>query len=229
MAKNPLDGWGAHTLAHVYEMEGRFKEGQDFMTKNVNFWSKANYLACHNYWHLSLFNISNDNMDDAALLLNEQILPRFKCSKSSFNMSDACSFLYRILLRDDNSEYKSLLANFKDIFEIIKPNLNLHVSGFVDAHYLMACLGSGNHSEGRNMITTLKTSDYMKYNEEVANINLQLLESMVLFYDEQYDQAATVLSSIKDSIVKLGGSDAQRDVFNQLMLASAKRSSKFEK
>lgn len=223
MTKNPYDGWAAHTLAHVYEMEGRYQEGKDFMEKNVNLWSRANYLACHNYWHLSLFNISDDNMDGAASLFNKEILPRFKNSKSSFNMSDACSFLYRILLRNDNSEYKSLLTNFKDIFEIIKPNLNLHVSGFINAHYLMACLGSGNHLEGRNMITTLKTSDYMKYNEECANINLQLLESMVLFYDEQYGQANKMLSSIKDSIVKLGGSDAQRDVFNQLILASAKR------
>jgi len=52
LALSKTDAWATHARAHVFEMEGRFHDGEHFLVDTEADWSKAGGLACHNYWHL---------------------------------------------------------------------------------------------------------------------------------------------------------------------------------
>ncbi|KPM05244.1 Tetratricopeptide repeat protein 38 (TPR repeat protein 38)-like protein [Sarcoptes scabiei] len=225
LERNPFDGWATHALAHVMEMEGRFEEGINFMNMTERNWTKSNHLACHNYWHLSLFNLSTDNFDAALDLFDEKILPTARQTKKSFNLCDAASLLYRTyLLKYDDPDRLHLQSRFEDVFAIVKPYLNHHVIGFCDLHYLMACIGSKHSVEAKNLFETIGGSDLSIVQEESARITQNLMESMILFDAKRYEEVIKILLSIKDSIVSIGGSDAQRDIFNQLLIVSAMQS-----
>jgi len=51
---NRRDVWSVHALAHVFEMEGRQREGADFLGGSSGDWS-GSYFSVHNWWHKGLF------------------------------------------------------------------------------------------------------------------------------------------------------------------------------
>src|SRR5689334_24954439 len=56
LTENPRDVWSVHALAHVYEMEGRQREGAAFLSATSPDWQRS-YFAVHNWWHRALYHL----------------------------------------------------------------------------------------------------------------------------------------------------------------------------
>ena len=56
LKSDPHDVWSTHALEHVFEMEGRPREGVDFLNETVDDWSPS-YFAIHNWWHRALYHL----------------------------------------------------------------------------------------------------------------------------------------------------------------------------
>ncbi|KAK2173083.1 hypothetical protein NP493_898g00007 [Ridgeia piscesae] len=54
---NRSDAWSTHSMAHVLEMQGRWKEGLTFLSSTVQDWEPCGMLACHNFWHWAVYHI----------------------------------------------------------------------------------------------------------------------------------------------------------------------------
>lgn len=210
-------------------MQGRFKEGVDFMTSQKHFWSKSNHLTCHNSWHQSLFNISTDNFDEAFNLFDNEIMASVRSTQTPFSIADSSSFLVRLSLIDTCQSTRpkfSLDSRFKDVYAVSKQYHNLHILGFNDAHFLMSYLGSGHINEAREFLEDFKKSPYEKRHPKSGQIMSKLLEAMIAYEEHRYEESTELLVSIKDSLFLIGGSDAQRDIFNMLAITSAMKSGK---
>ena len=92
----------------------------------------------------------------------------------------------------------------------------------------MACLGSGNKMEATELVDSFKDSKLAELHPEYSVVSRKLMSAIVDYDRENYDRATDTLSSIKDSIYMLGGSNAQQDVFKQLHLVCALKSSSSE-
>ena len=92
------DGWSVHAMAHVLEMQNRYEEGQQFMRARVDDWAPDNGFAFHNWWHLALFHMEQEDYASALQLYDEQILPGE--SEVSLQMLDASALLWRLHLQD---------------------------------------------------------------------------------------------------------------------------------
>lgn len=53
--KNPRDPWAVHAVAHVMEMQGRLREGIEWLESRREDWAPDNAFAFHNWWHLALY------------------------------------------------------------------------------------------------------------------------------------------------------------------------------
>ena len=200
-------------------MQGRTKEGINLMSSTTKNWETCNHLACHNYWHWALFHIEQEEYDVAIDLFETEIAKRSLQTKTMLDTVDTCSLLYRLDLVKPNQYAK--LSNWEDAYSLIKDRLNDHILGFNDAHFLMACLGSKRQNEAEEIIKTL--------NERVTDdewfaVTKKLLEAMIEFNRENYVKAANQMNDIKYDIIKIGGSNAQRDVFNQLLIFASLKS-----
>jgi hypothetical protein len=57
VATNPRDPWAIHAVAHVMEMQGRQANGIAWLTGSAQDWSRDNFFAYHNWWHLALYHL----------------------------------------------------------------------------------------------------------------------------------------------------------------------------
>ncbi len=190
------------------------------MSTTVNDWQICNYIACHNYWHWALYHIEQEEYEAAIELFETQIGRRALERKLMLDIVDAASLLYRL----DLIKPKSLVTidHWEDVYSIIEPHLNDHILGFNDAHFLMACLGAKHNKEAQEIIETLKPE---VSSDAWIKVTLPLLEAMIAFNEENYSKTVEYLNDIRYDIVNMGGSDAQRDVFNQLLIIAALKSS----
>ena len=93
----PRDGWGWHAVAHVMEMQNRRRDGIDWLTQETPAWSEGSFFAGHNWWHLALFHLGLDQIDEAMALLDQRVLG--SASPLVLDMIDASALLWRLQLR----------------------------------------------------------------------------------------------------------------------------------
>lgn len=218
---NPYDGWAHHAIGHVYEMLGKTELGLKHYEKRKSDWLKADWLISHNYWHYGVYHIEEGLFEEAFQVFNNNVLPICMANNNVFNIHDSASFLYRLKLADEKN---SRLDSWSNLHTKIQPHLNDHVLGFNDAHYIMSCLSTKNYKEAESFIETLDKED------SVYDITNTLLNAMLFYEKGNYSKAVDLLYPIKYDILKIGGSDAQRDVFHQLfVMASIKSENPFHK
>ncbi|KAK3087550.1 hypothetical protein FSP39_007448, partial [Pinctada imbricata] len=219
---NKHDAWSTHSMAHVLEMGGRAPEGIKFMSSTENDWNICEMIACHNYWHYGVYNIEMGKHDEALGLFDREVGRRAAQSGALLDLVDACSLLYRLKL-----EGIPVKERWEDTLEVCKPHVDDHVLTFNDAHILMVALGQGDKDTTDKLIKSLKdfaengTGDNQKIAKEVG---VPLCEAIVAFEEGDYARAVNLVSPIRYRIITIGGSHAQRDVFNLFLIHAAIRS-----
>jgi tetratricopeptide (TPR) repeat protein len=227
---NPRDTWAIHNYAHCLEMQAKSQEGLKWMLDRQPDWEPCQSLACHQYWHTALFHISNEHFDEAVALLDEQVLSRCVAGCSSLDLHDAASMVYRMELVDlfgktgkqsegDNDNNK----RWSGVYELCKSHKRDHLIGFNDAHFMMSYLGAGDLGAARELIETIDETPGLNEGQTVVK---PLLEAMYKFKQGAYGECVELLEPIRFEIVKIGGSHAQRDVFEQLLLVAGLKSDK---
>lgn len=222
----PNDTWAIHNYAHCLEMQGNYEEGLKWMDDKKCDWSPCQILASHQHWHTALFMINSYNFDDAIDLLDTEILPRSEQDFTSLDLHNSISMIYRMELvdlfnrRGKNSDEKN---RWQRLYEHCKPHRRDHLLGFNDAHFMMSFLGAGDLDLAREFINSIDESSELIEGQTVVK---PLLEAMYQFKKGSYDQAVDLLAPIRFEISKIGGSHAQRDVFEQLLLVAALKSEK---
>ncbi|XP_015791383.1 tetratricopeptide repeat protein 38 [Tetranychus urticae] len=217
---NPCDGWASHSLAHVFEMTVRVDEGIKFLQTTEDDWKKCNILARHNYWHKAVFHIENNSYDEAISILDNILIPQIDTTPHGLDLADAISLLTR--LGFTCPQEKDFTAHWKSTYKASSPYLGTRISSFQDAHYLLACIESGNDSVGESILTSLQEQDYFFTIDK--KIVKSLLEAIIAYKREKYSEAVELLLPIKYDISKIGGSEAQRDLFSQLLIIAAIKS-----
>lgn len=231
LALIPRDTWAIHNYAHCLEMQAKTTEGLKWMLEKQCDWLPCQSLACHQYWHTALFNINNNNFDDAIALLDKEVLTRCASSSSSLDLHDAASMVYRMELVDLFGKLSSDCASAKQnsddrwskVYDICKPHKRDHLLGFNDVHFMMSYLGMEDLQTSRELIESIDEVPSLNEGQTVVK---PLLEAMYKFKLGAYDKCVDLMEPIRFEILKIGGSHAQRDVFEQLLLVAALKSDK---
>lgn len=221
----PNDPWAVHALAHVYEMTERQTQGLEFVSSTVKDWEMCNYLACHNFWHWALYHIEKDETEAASELFEKEIQTRALKSGNILDIVDACSLLYRLDLL-----YPRLYSGsgkWIDMYELCKPHHQDHILGFNDIHYSMAYLAVEKIDKAEDLLLGIRSMEDSIADHWVP-VTTTILEAMIDFKREKYSTTVEKLNKVKSEIVKIGGSNAQRDVFDQLHLIAALKSNNTE-
>lgn len=218
----PKDGWSTHALAHVFEMEGRVDEGIRQFSSTRSDWETCNFLAAHNYWHWALYYIEKGELDVAAEIYENQILKRTFESRAMLDIVDSLSLPFRLQLDNPTAAENLIGKHWSNIVKLVEPHLSDHILSFNDAHFMMALCGARKFSEAEELLDNSSKADYISG----STVNRELLKSILAYSREQYELCVDTLYPIRYDLVVIGGSDAQRDVFNQLLIAAALKSTK---
>ena len=70
---DPTNGWGAHAVAHVMEMQGRHEDGIAWLDGLKDQWSNLNNFVHHLWWHRSLFHLLRGETETVLEIYDQQI------------------------------------------------------------------------------------------------------------------------------------------------------------
>lgn len=187
------------------------------MSTTAHNWDSCDYVACHNYWHWALYHIELGEYDAVVDLFDTQIARRALQSKTMLDVVDMTSLLYRLELIDPSLLPKSA---WDKAYSIVEPHLHDHILAFNDTHFMMASLAVKKTSV-ETLLETCQERDTCD-----NKIRLAILKAMVAYNEERYNEAVELLLPIRYDLINIGGSHAQRDVFQQLLFLAALKSSK---
>jgi tetratricopeptide (TPR) repeat protein len=125
------DPWAHHALAHCLEARGRLVEGVAFLQSVSDTWEDCNsFMYTHNWWHLALFLIDLDRLDEALALFDTRVWGVWK--EFSEDQINAISLLARLELRGVD-----VGARWADVASYLEQRLHDHFVPFLDLQYLM--------------------------------------------------------------------------------------------
>lgn len=219
---NRYDAWATHALAHVHEMTGQHEAGIKFMRDTESDWKRCEMTVCHNYWHLGLFHIEKGEFEEALEIYDKEIVKRALKSKSTMGVVNSISYLNRL-----NIEGLKLGKKFYDLNEISSCHIDDHIIGFNDANFLLANLRADDRVASQKLIESIQ--DFIRNgtgdNRDVMkSVGADVCKALVLYVDGQYSAAVNLLLPKKYEIIRMGGSNAQRDMFNLILIDAATKS-----
>ena len=222
---DPGDLWAAHAVAHVLYMQGRRREGIDWITRQAPHWEGANNLAHHLWWHCALFHLEQGRFDTVLELYDT----RFRNLESPLtravpdlytDVQNAASMLFRL-----ERLGVCVGARWDELADKAEARIGDCLSAFTLPHWMMALAAAGRATAGERMLAALRTQG-----EEDGGAAALLLEvalpvctAVRAHRDGAYAACVAALRPVLGAMHRLGGSHAQQDVLDQLFLDAAFR------
>ncbi len=209
------DPWAHHAVAHVMETEGRVDEGLAWMEGLSDTWENCNsFMYTHNWWHVALFHLDRDDHARALEVYDTRVWGRLK--EYSQDQVNAVSLLARLALRGVD-----VGDRWNDVANYLAPRTDEHVDPFLDLHYLYGLAKAGRDAEAAKLMSGIvvhaakvKPVQQVMW-QQVAAPAARALVAHVLGH---YDDAADLLGQVLPNMHRIGGSHAQRDLFEQIHL-----------
>jgi hypothetical protein len=216
----PGDAWAHHAVAHVFEMNGRSRDGIAWMRERQPHWAEDNFLAVHNWWHWALFHLDLGEIDAVLALFDGPI--HGARSTVTVDLIDASALLWRLQLRgvDVTGRWDSVADCWRAVG---KPGLY----AFNDFHAMMAWVGAGDDGHAARWIAAQTGQDPRETGEHAAisaEVGAPLLKALAAFGQGDHASACATLRDLRPIAHRFGGSHAQRDLIDLTLIEAARRS-----
>lgn len=214
VAMRRREPWAHHALAHVMLTEGRLGEGETFLRSVADTWTGLNsFMVTHNWWHLALFLVEDERLDEALALHDGRVwgvAPDY-----SQDQVNAVSLLARLELAGaDVGDRWQVLA------ERLAPRIHDHVQPFLDMHYLYGLARAGRPEADAMLASVEAFAPQAPRAVRDAWLRVCVPASRGLLAHARGDAqgASRGLGEALPRMAEIGGSHAQRDLFEQLLV-----------
>ena len=218
------NGHASHTMAHIQYETGEAEDGAKFMREWLVGYDPANQLYGHNYWHLALFELAAGNFDAAIDVYDRVINPEISTSTALGSIADGASFLWRCSLTERQPEelaWEPLATWAKQAFP---------AAGMVwaDAHCMLAWTATNDTGRLGQLVDELKQR--LEAGKIYAGPMLPALgEAFLSFANRDWVRAADQFEALAPQVIRLGGSHAQRDVFEETLIEANVRAGRLDR
>ncbi|MBT5415164.1 MAG: tetratricopeptide repeat protein [Rhodospirillaceae bacterium] len=223
--RNPGDLWAVHGVAHVLEMQARAREGVAWVRRAPEAWADTNPFQNHVWWHLSLFHLELGERDAVFDLYDSRI--RAEPSEEYLDITNAASLLWR--LEDEDADIGD---RWDELADLAAARESDHVLAFADAHYVMCLAAAGRHEEGEHYLAawTAHAAAYPEQTESpvTADIGVPLARAILEYRAGRFGRVVELLMPARYGLIRLGGSHAQRDVWERMLIEAAIRGGEVE-
>jgi tetratricopeptide (TPR) repeat protein len=216
---NRRDPWAVHAVTHVMEMQGRLRDGIEWLSTREADWSPNNSFAIHNWWHLALFHLDLGEISQVLDLYDQRIRPL--PSQVPLEMIDASAMLWRLELRGSATG-----ARWEHLADAWTPSAEHAYYAFNDAHAVMSFVGARRFDQAQRVVAALDrkatgTDTNAMMSREVG---LPLAQGLIAFGKGDYADCISLLLPIRTIASRFGGSHAQRDLIHLTITEAALRS-----
>jgi hypothetical protein len=212
--------WAQHALAHVLLTGGRIDEGAGFLEGVADSWTGLNsFMFTHLWWHLGLFYLSQGRGSDVLDIYDRHCWGIAK--DYSQDQIGAVSLLARMEIAGID-----VGARWQDLGDHLAARARDTVQPFLTLQYLYGLARAG-RAEAATLLETVReaASTAPAHAREVwQNVALPGCEGLYAYARGDFEAAWRYLSSVMPRMAEAGGSHAQRDLFEQILLETALKS-----
>lgn len=213
------DAWALHAVAHVYDMTGRAKDGVQWIEKRPESWANCNNFRYHVWWHKALFHLDLGEVDEVLALYDDEI--RRDKTDDYRDISNAASLLCRLEIEDVD-----VGRRWEELADMCERRTDDTSVVFADMHYLLALLGDNREDAAARLVRSVRTAGARHHgdmDDVAAAAGVPLGAGLTAFRDGHYDLAYRQMGRGCHSLKLIGGSHAQRDVFERVHVEAAIR------
>jgi tetratricopeptide (TPR) repeat protein len=214
----PDDAWGLHAVAHVFDMTGRARAGLDWLTGRESSWAHCNNFRFHVWWHRALMHLDLGEYDAALALYDADI--RAEKTDDYRDISNGASLLSRLEL--DGVDVGN---RWEELADLSENRANDGCLAFADLHYMLALCGGERDRAAAGMIARMRSANAAVCEAQriIAHPGLHVAQGLQAFAAGEYSSAWMHLRAGHGDLQRIGGSHAQRDVFDRITIEAALR------
>jgi hypothetical protein len=220
LAMRRKEPWAQHALAHVMLTRGRVDEGAAFLEDAADTWQGLNsFMLTHIWWHLALFYLSQGRDLEALEVYDGHCWGIAK--DYSQDQIGAVSLLARLELAGID-----VGPRWQDLANHLAARVNDTVQPFLTLQYLYGLARAGRPQAETLMNSVRRFAESApEFSRTVwQEVALPGCEGLYAYARGEYDRAWHSLGIAMPRMAEVGGSHAQRDLFEQILLDAALRS-----
>jgi hypothetical protein len=206
--------WAHHALGHVMLTEGRLSEGLAFMQDVSDSWTGLNsFMVTHNWWHVALFLIDLGRDDEALAVYDQQVWGVVKAY--SQDQIGAASLLARFELAGID-----VGDRWQDLADHLTDRMDDHVLPFLDLQYLYGLARAG-RPEADTLLHNIEAFALQapaSANAAWQRVAVPAAQGLRAHARGDHVAAIEGLGLALPRLMEIGGSHAQRDLFEQVYL-----------
>jgi tetratricopeptide (TPR) repeat protein len=214
----PDDAWGLHAVAHVYDMTGRARDGLNWLSGREASWSHCNNFRFHVWWHRALMHLDLGEYDIALAHYDADI--RAEKTDDYRDISNAASLLSRLEL-----EGVDVGARWEELADLSENRATDGCLAFADLHYMLALCGGERNKAAAGLIARMQSTRPAGNEAQrvIAHPGLHVAQGLQAFASGEYSAAWMHLRAGRGDLLQIGGSHAQRDIFDRITIEAALR------
>ena len=224
VAHTPDNAWGLHAVAHVYEMTNNTNAGLDWLENRTAAWAHCSNFSYHVWWHLALMKMEQGEIDAVFELYDNSI--RAEKTDDYRDISNAASLLSR--LEVDGHDVGN---RWEELASLSENRTEDGCLVFADLHYMLSLIGGNKKSAVSALLARMRrdaTSEATEMDLVMKLPGLSTAEGLEAFGEGNFTSAFRHLANARGSMQTIGGSHAQRDVFERLTIEAALRGGYFD-
>ena len=221
LARYPRNANAAHSRAHVFFETADHTGGSQFLNPWLDEYDRAAPFNCHLTWHLALFELTAGHEQRVLDLYERGISPAVAQQRTT--LEDAASLLWRYEIYGCTPRQLPWAEVREHALQLTsRPGV-----AFLDAHAALAYTALGDEAALDRHLDGLRALA-ARGNALVEEVVLPLVSGIRAFGQGDYEQTIRLLAPLGPQLVRLGGSHAQREVFEDTLLQAYLRSGRCE-
>jgi tetratricopeptide (TPR) repeat protein len=220
---NRRDPWAVHAVAHVMEMQGRLRDGIEWLSSREADWSRNNAFAYHNWWHLGLYYLDLGETNQALDLYDRRIRPTQ--SQVPLEMIDGSAMLWRLGLRGTDVGQR-----WERLADCWAPLADHAYYAFNDVHAVIAFVGAKRFDAAERVVALLERKAQERDTNAMMSrdVGLPIAKAIVAFGRGDYAACIEHMLPVRTIAHRFGGSHAQRDLVHLTLVEAALRARNFK-
>jgi len=212
--------WAQHALAHVHLTRGNIEDGACFLESVAQTWTGLNsFMYTHNWWHLAVFYLSQGRNQDVLKIYDERCWGVAKTY--SQDQIGAVSLLARLELAG-----VGVGDRWSDLGAYLQARVKDTVQPFLTLQYVYGLARARRPQADRLLAATRERArSAPAFLRDVwMDVAVPAAEGLIAYARGDFAAARRLLGGALPRMSEMGGSHAQRDLFEQILLDACIRS-----
>jgi uncharacterized NAD(P)/FAD-binding protein YdhS len=217
LAADPAGGHAAHARSHVYYETGEHRAGLDWLDGWINGPGRLAFQGAHYSWHAALHELALERWNDVSARLRGQLSPRSVSGVRA--LVDSASLLWRCHVLGASPQPVGIAEVLGAVPEEL---LREPRTAFIALHAALALAAAGDLArlDALRRYATART-------EPAFDLVAVLVRALSAYLTGDYARTVELISRRTGEWVRLGGSDAQREVIDDTLLSALHQAGRY--